>query len=296
MSPRVPNENNNLARGALLVIASSLIFAAMGAAIKVVSVHLPLEMVVFFRNFFGLISLSPWILHAGPLGIRTQRCWLHGVRTLAGLAGMYCFFYALGRLHLGEAVLLNFSAPLFIPVFALLWLRESVPNRLPWALAVGLAGIALILKPTIGILNPIALIGLASGIFTALVTVCIRDLSKTEPPERIVFYFGAFATLGSAIPLLWNWQTPDLTQWGLLMGIGLMATMAQVLVTRGIAQAPAGQLGPFSYATVVFAAVIGWVAWGEMLDGISLVGAMLVCIAGVLVLRSESSSQGTQAG
>ncbi len=283
----------NFARGALLVTASSGVFALMGAAIKLVSTHLPLEMIVFFRNFFGLIALSPWLIHAGRAGVATRRLHVHAVRTLSGLAAMYCFFYALAHLGLSEAVLLNFSAPLFIPLIALLWLREAVPPRLVWALGIGLVGITLILKPTMGGLSPVTLIGLASGVFAALATVGVRSLSRTEPPERIVFYFGAMGTLGSGIPVLWNWQTPDLRQWGILFGIGVLATMAQVLLTRGISHVPAGHVGPFSYSTVVFATLIGWLAWGELLDAFSLFGGVMVCAGGVLVLRGQRTTRTT---
>ncbi len=287
----VPAEKDNLTQGAFLIIASSALFAVMGAGIKAVSASLPVEMVVFFRNFFGLLTLSPWLLHAGASGIRTRRLPLHATRAISGLAAMYCFFYALGHLQLGEAVLLNFSAPLFIPLMALFWLGEPVPSRLHWALVIGLAGIVFVLKPTAGILRPIALIGLASGILVAVATVCVRDLSRTEPAERIVFHFGAWATLVSAIPLLWAWQSPTIGEWGILLLIGLLATLAQVLLTRGITKVPAGQVGPFSYLTVVFAGGIGWWAWGEMLDAFSLAGGLMVFAAGVIVLRGNRTAR-----
>lgn len=272
------------------MIASSVMFAFLGAAIKIVSTHVPLEMVVFFRNFFGLLALSPWLFRLGKSGLQTQRLPVHALRACFGLAAMYCFFYALAHLQLVEAMLLNFSAPLFIPLFALLWLRETLPPSVPWALGVGLLGIALILKPGIGILTPVALIGLISGVFAALAMVSVRSMSSTEPPERIVFYFSAMGTLVSGLPLLWSWHTPDLGQWGILLGIGVLATGGQVLLTRGITSAPAGQVGPFTYSTVVFATLLGWGAWGEMLDLVSLLGGLLVCAAGVLVLRGERTA------
>jgi drug/metabolite transporter (DMT)-like permease len=286
-------KKDNLARGACLVIASSAMFALMGAAIKTISPSVPFEMVVFFRNFFGLLILSPWMLHAGAGGIKTQRLHLHGLRTCSGLAAMYCFFYALGHLQLGEAVLLNFSAPLFVPLIAFFWLREAVPQALRWALVIGVLGIACILKPTPGIVDPVAFIGLASGIFAALATVTVRDLSKTEPPERTVFYFGAMGTLVSAVPLMWNWQTPDIQQLGTLLAIGALATAGQVFLTRGITNAPAGHVGPFAYSSVVFAAVIGWAVWGELLDVFSLLGGLMVGAAGVIVLRGDRTSRTT---
>ena len=280
---------DHLIRGACFVIASSLMFAMMGGLIKAVSGHLPLVVIVFFRNFFGLLLLSLWLWHTGKVGLHTHRLHLHGIRTLTGLAAMYCFFFTLGHLHLGEAILLNFTTPLFVPIIALFWLGETLPKKMWWAVGLGFAGIILILHPTESVFAPVALIGLASGMFAAVAMVGIRSLSHTEPPERIVFYFGAMATLISSLPLLWHWQTPAPAEWGALLAIGILAHLGQLFLTRGYALGPGGQISPFSYSSVVFGSAIGGIVWGERLDGFSLVGALTVGLAGILILRMGKS-------
>lgn len=296
MSVKEFGPHDGLGKGALLLVLASAMFAIMGAGIKTISPDLPVEMIVFFRNLFGLTCLAPWLLRAGAVGLATQRFPSHTVRTLSGLAAMYCFFFALGHLQLGEAVLLNFSAPLFIPPLALFWLREPVSRALLWALGVGLAGIILILKPTTGIINPVAVVGLLSGLFAAVATVSVRGLSRTEPAERIVFYFAALGTLASGVAVPWAWVTPDPTQWITLIGIGVFATGGQVFLTRGITLVPAARVGPLTYTSVVFAAVIGWAVWGELLDLVTLVGGALVCVGGVLVLRGQRSDRAIPEG
>lgn len=296
MSGKNFGRHDGLGKGALLVVLASAMFAIMGAGIKTISPALPVEMIVFFRNLFGLTCLAPWLLRAGAMGMATQRLPAHALRALSGLAAMYCFFFALGGLQLGEAVLLNFSAPLFIPLLALLWLREPVTRSLVWALVVGLAGIAFILKPTTGIINPVAVVGLLSGLFAAVATVSVRGLSRTEPPERIVVYFAALGTLVSGLPVPLAWVTPDPTQWVTLVMIGVFATGGQVFLTRGITLVPAAQVGPFTYSSVVFAAAIGWLVWGELLDLMTLLGGVLVCAGGVLVLRGQRSTRAIPEG
>ena len=113
-------------------------------------------MVVFFRSFFGLLALTPLLLWTGPKSLRTQYLRQHVTRALAGLAAMYCFFYAIGHLPLGEAMLLNYSSPLFIPFIARLWLGEPLPKGFAWAIGTGFVGIALILKPGSGFFAPAA--------------------------------------------------------------------------------------------------------------------------------------------
>lgn len=276
---------DNLPRGALLMLAAGALFAAAAAVVRHVSASLPNEMVVFFRSLIGLVALTPWLLHRGPRYFATRKLGAHLVRALAGLAAMYCYFFALGRLPLAEAVLLNYSSPLFIPLAALLWVGEGFSNRLWWPITLGFVGVALILKPGLSLLAPIAFIGLAAGIFSALAMAGIRRLTHTEPATRVVFYFSLVSALVSALPLAWAWRTPDPALWFELLLIGALSTAGQIVMTRAYAHAPAAQVGPFMYGTVVFAGLIGWVAWGEAPDGLSLAGALIVAAAGILTIR-----------
>lgn len=277
---------DNLKRGALYVVASGALFAGMGAIVRIASASLPNEMVVFFRSAMGLVVLLPWIWHVG-VSLKTRHLKFHLVRSLAGLTAMYCFFYAIAHLPLAEATLYNYSTPLWIPFIAYALLREPIPRRLAWDIGIGFTGIALILKPAFDGNGFPALVGVASGVFAALAMVGIRQLIRTEPASRIVFYFSLICTLVSAIPLLWTWRTPAPALWLLLLLMGVLASAAQLLLTRGYAHAPAAQVGPFIYSTVVFSALLGWLLWGDVFDTLSLLGAGLVCVGGVLAIRAS---------
>jgi len=279
------SRHDNLPRGALLMLAASLAFAAGGALIKQIAVTLPNEMVVFFRNLIGLLVLTPWFIGRGPRYFATRHLGNHVLRALTGVIAMYCYFYAIGHMPLAEAVLLNYTAPLFIPLVALLWLAEAFRPRLWWPILIGFAGIGLILKPGAALFAPVALIGLAAGIFSALSMIGIRRLTTTEPATRVVFYFALFSTLASAVPLVWAWQTPATEAWPALFLIGLISTAGQILITRAYGCAPAGQVGPFLYAIVVFAGLFGWAFWSELPDWLSLAGVLLVVFAGILTIR-----------
>ncbi len=129
------------------MVASAALFAAMGAGVKLAARELPNAMVVFFRNGVGLAVLLPLLLRKGLRGLHTRDVPGHIVRGLSGLASMYCFFYAIAHLRLADAVLLNQSVPLFIPLVGSLWLGERFPVRLWGVIGLGFAGILLILKP-----------------------------------------------------------------------------------------------------------------------------------------------------
>ena len=266
-------------------------FATMGVAVRFASAELPNEMVVFLRSFFGLIFLLPWIYHHKVISLATIRFYGHLSRSLAGLAAMYCFFYAIANLQLAEAILLNYTAPIFISVIALVWLGEKVSGKILLAIVTGFAGVCLILKPGYNVISQAAWIGLASGMLAALAMVSIRNLSTTEPTIRIVFYYSVITTVVSAIPLIWYWQTPDLQTLTIMVVAGLVASLGQLLLTYSYSHAPAARIGPYTYATVVFAAVYGWIFWSEKPDVLTLSGAVLVIFAGIIALHTRPVPQ-----
>jgi len=282
-------EPTPLLRAAGYALTASLLFTGMGVAVRYASADLPTEMVVFLRNLFGLFALLPWLIHVRGLNsLGTRRLPAHLYRASVGLAAMYCFFYAIAHLQLAEAVILNYSSPLFIALFALLLLGERANARLLAAIVIGLAGVALIVKPGTGVLSPAAIAGLASGVFVALAMVGIRHLSTTEPTHRIVFYFSLFSALISAVPLAWAWRMPGLEALIAMALAGIGATVAQLLLTRSYSLVPAAQIGPYTYSSVVFAALLGWLLWDEMPDAASFAGAALIVASGIITLRSGS--------
>lgn len=275
----------DLGRGALNMTLAALLFAGMGAAVKAASHELPNAVVVFFRNATGLLALLPWLLRAEAPGLGTRQLGGHLLRGLAGLAAMYCFFFAIAHMALADAVLLNYSLPLFLPVIERVWLEEPLPSGLGRPLAVGFLGVLLILRPGPGLFRPVALVGLLAALFGALAQVGVRRLTRTEPVTRIVFYFGLIASLVSALPLPWTWRAPRPATWGVLLATGVLATAGQLCLTRAYSLAPAGRVGPFIFTGVVFAGAIDWAVWGTLPDGFSLAGTLLVTAAAILALR-----------
>ncbi len=114
-------------------------------------------------------------------------------------------------------------------------------------------------------------------------------MSETELPETIVFSYSLICAAISAIPLLWAWQTPDATSIVMLVFIGAAATAGQFLLTRGYGMAPAAQVGPFVYTSVVFASIFGWVFWAESLDAFTIMGSALVFLSGVIAARAGNA-------
>lgn len=269
--------------GGVLVLCSALLFSGVGAIVKAVASGVSIEVIVFFRNAAAFAALIPYlIVIRRDLSLRTGCLRLHLLRATAGLSAMYTFFIAVKLLRLADAMLLSYTLPIFIPIIERFWLRERVTRRTQVAIALGFVGIVLILKPGSGLFQPAGLVGLASGILAAVAMVGIRRMAATEPVDRIIFYFTTFGTLVSAVPLAWAWVTPQAPLLWALAAMGVLAILAQMCLTRGYSMAPAGQVGPCNYGNVVFAALLGWVLWGETLDALTVAGAVLTCAAGVI--------------
>ena len=284
---------DNLARGALLLIAGELLLAIMAAMIKHLSLQgLPSELIVFARNALGLVFLFPILFSTGGLGqLRTQRIGLHLLRATTGVAAMFCFFYTIAHVALAEAILVKMTAPFFLPLTAMLWLGDRVTVRTWLAILLGFIGVAVIMRPGTGAFNPVLLIALLSAALMGVAKVSIRKMADTEPPRRIVFWFGAFSTLISAVPLLWVDIWPSATQFGWMLAIGLVATIAQICMTTAYQLASPGKVGVYNYTAVIWAASLGWLIWDERLHWTFLLGTLLIVSAGIWNLQKPRTMQ-----
>ena len=271
--------------GAFYMVASAVLFASMAASVRVASHELPNAPIVFFRHFIMLVFLLPWLVRQGRHALDTDDLRGHLVRGLAGVSAVACYFYAIARLRLADAVLLNQSMPLFIPLVERLWLREAIPRRLWGVLLLGFVGLLFILRPGTGVFEPAALVGLASAVLAAIAQVGIRRLTRTEPVTRIVFYFGLVASVVALPPALFTWRGPSPETWAVLLLMGIFATVGQLTLTRAYVHAPAARVGPFLYVGPVFAGALDWLLWGRLPDPLFVVGAVLVVAAATLALR-----------
>jgi len=278
----------DLRAGALYMVASALLFASMAASVRVAARELPNAPIVFFRHFIMVVFLLPWLWREGRHALETDDLRGHVVRGLAGVSAVGCYFYAIARLRLADAVLLNQSMPLFIPLVERAWLGARIPRRLWGVLALGFAGLVVILRPGSGVFEPAALVGVASAVFASVSQVGIRRLTRTEPTTRIVFYFGLVGSVVSLLPGAWWWKTPSAFTWAVLLMMGLFATVGQMTLTRAYLHAPAASVGPFLYVGPVFAGLLDWLIWDRLPDALFVAGALIVVLAATLALRIEA--------
>lgn len=284
---------SGLARGAVLIMASEFFLVCSGMVIKHLHGEVSTEQTVFFRNLFGLVLMLPWLWRSGGVQVLKTSCLhLHFVRALTGVIAMSCMYYAWARLPLAEAALLKQTMPFFVPIVAFFWMKERLSWHTVAAILLGFAGVILVLNPMQGegVFNVAVLAALAGAVLGGSTKVSIRRMrSGEEPARRVVFYFALFASLLSVIPAVLHWMPLGMVTLGWLILLGAFATLAQLLLTAAYGHAPAGQLGAFSYSSVVFAALLGWLLWDETLTLLAVMGMCVIITAGVLVMLGQRS-------
>jgi drug/metabolite transporter (DMT)-like permease len=273
------------------MVTAALLFAVMSVMVKLLSHGLPNAMVVFLRSALSLLVLLPPFVRSGFGQLRTRHLREHVLRGSVGMAAMYCFFFVIAKLGLAEALLLNYSLPLFIPLVERAWLGEPTPPGIWKPLSIGMLGLFLILKPGLQLFQPAALVGVLGALCAATAQVGVRRLTLSESVTKIVVYFAVCSTLIGLGPALLTWVTPSARSLPVIAAMVVAGTLAQLMMTRAYQLAPAAQVGPFIYASVAFAALFDWLLFARHPDALSSLGTALVIVAGVLALRGRLASR-----
>jgi drug/metabolite transporter (DMT)-like permease len=276
--------------GIALRVAAMALFAVMSAIIKWCGGHgVPVFQMVFFRSAFAFVPLGLYIWRTtGPRVLITRRPLGHLARASIGIIGMTCSFSAVQHLPLTAATALGFAAPLFMTALSAPVLGETVgPHR--WsAVAVGFLGVLIMVRPDPGQMNLIgAGFALGGAVASAGAMVTIREIGKTERGPTIVFYFtlGGVAVGLASLPFGWVLPSPDIL--ALLVVMGLIGGLGQMLMTEALRVAPVGVVAPFDYIQLIWASLIGFGVWGEVPQGATLAGAVVVAASGGYILWRE---------
>ncbi len=278
---------NQLLKGVLLVIFAEAVLVATGVLIRSVAEALSVAQLVFLRNAFGLLIMLPLVLGVKGISLKTTCIHLHLGRALVGVSAMSCLYYGWTHLPLGTAALLKQTAPLFMPLLALWFLKEKIHPVLFWALPIGFVGVALVLNPANSGLQLAVLIGLAGAVLGAQAKIFVRKMKDSEPSRRVVFYFSLFASLFSAPFAIQGWVALGWLELAGVIGIAALSTLAQLSMTKAYHSAPAGYLGPFTYSSVIIASLVGWFLWDETLATLTIVGMGLIVLGGVMTLKAK---------
>lgn len=287
-----PEHSHHPVLGILLKLASVLLLAGMAACVKGLGAAIPAGQVVFFRGSISLLVVAVVAWRSGGLERLKTRNWrAHASRSLAGTFSMFCWFAALGMIPLAEMTAISFTVPLFLTVLAMLLLGERIHAYRWTALAMGFAGVLVIVGPQLveargNALG--ALVGLTSSTTAAFALMFLRRMSGHEHVFTITFYFFLTATVCAALTMLFgNWRLPDATQWVLLGLTGVLGAFGQLLMTYSYRYAEASLIAPLDYVSMLVAVALGFYLFGEIPHVATWIGAPLVIAAGAIILWRE---------
>jgi drug/metabolite transporter (DMT)-like permease len=276
-------------QGALYMTFASAGFAVMNALIRLATAELEPLQVAFLRNVFALAFMMPWLMRAGIGGLRTEHLKLHILRGVTGIIAMVCWFTSIAYLPLSEAVALNFTVPLFATIAAALILREVVRARRWTATAIGFLGVIVILRPGFMEFTPVMALPIVAAAFMAVSVTFVKRLSNTENVAAIVLYQNLILTILSLVPAMIVWRWPSLTVWLCAIGVGAMAALAHLALTRAYTKADASAIIVFDYTRLPFVALIAWMLFGELADIWTWVGAGIIAGSSIYIARREAA-------
>lgn len=276
------------ARAALLMLGSTLAFGIMAVAIRLATAYVPTEEVAFFRNGFGLLALLPMLLRSGQPPLRTQQLPRYFVRSAVGLGSMLCGFWAIGHLPLSQAISLSYSTPLFVTIAAVLWLGETVRARRWAAVICGFIGVLVIVRPGQAGFEAGTLVAVLAAVLSAVVAIQIKQLTRIDGANTVVFYTYVFWVPMSLVPALFVWVWPSGIAWLWLAATGVFGTLGQLLWTRALRLGEVSALTPISFMQLPLVAVFGWLLFGETLDRWTVIGAAIILGSNAYIAHREA--------
>jgi S-adenosylmethionine uptake transporter len=275
----------------LWMLFAAFVFAFMGVCVKLASEHYSISEIVMYRGAIGMIFLLVMTRVRGGT-MATPLPWHHLRRGVAGVASLWLWFYAVSKLPLASAMTLNYMSPVWMALMLLVISWKHGKSLFTWglgsAIAASFIGVLLLLQPSFqaNLIGPI-LLGLLSGILSALAYLQVRQLGLMGEPEyRVVFYFSAMGFLvgfgGHTVSEQFNWHAHTAKGIALLLAVGLCATIAQIAMTRAYRLGHPLVTANLQYSGIVFSSIWGIIVWQDLLGVTSWLGIIVILVSGMV--------------
>ncbi len=267
-------------------MASSFLFALQSAGIKSLSPRLDIWQIIFLRSAMLALFVLPFALH--QRAVATRRIGAHFGRAVIGLSGFITYVYAITHAPLADVTALGFTKVIFTVLLAIALFGEVVGWRRWLAVLVGFAGVVIMVRPGSAPLDPALMAALANAVLSAGIVMTLKQLSRTEAPETIVFYFGLFSTALMAIPAALTWVEPTPREWLILLVLSLISAAAQSLSVRGWAVGEASVMAPLGYFHLIYAGALGFFLFGEIPDFWAIAGSAVIVASTLYITLREA--------
>ena len=277
----------NLSFNKLNLVFASFFFSLMTLCVKNIDKRITIYELVFFRSFLSLM-ITLFIIklkNIDPLGNNKPLLILRGV---LGTLALVCIFYAIRNMPLSISTVIQYTYPIFISIFAGIFINEKITRNLVFALIIGWIGILVILNPNqlsninVEIEKISILAAFLGSIFTALAYVTVKKLSFSEDVYVIIEYFPLVSFLTLLPIVLINWVTPNWNEIVWIICIGLFTQLGQTFLTIGLKNLPASEASTINYLQVLFGSIWGVLFFSEIININFLLGALLVLLGTII--------------
>ena len=271
------------------MLAAVASFSLMDAGMKLLSAHYPPLQVTLLRGAASLPFVLAWVLAtAGPRSIVPVRWGLHLLRGVLGMAMIGCFVFALKRMPLSTAYTIYFVAPLLVAALSVPLLGERVGPRRWTAIAIGLVGVIVVLRPGAdGLVSLPGLMVLLAATAYAVAAVTVSLLTRTDTPQSMVVWFLLIMAVGAGVAAIPGWVPLRLEHAWLILGMGLAGALGQVALTAAFMRGDASMIAPLEYTGLVWVIGWDWLLWRTLPDAWTWVGAAIIVASGLYRLRRE---------
>ncbi len=293
-TPQASTHRENVVLGMAAGVGAHFMFSIMVMLAKLLSENHSVIEIAFYRNLVGSL---PFLFIVYALGRRdilklNTKPFLVGLRAVLGTVSLIITFLAYSLMPLADTTALLFTSSLFVPVLAVIVLKEHVGPYRWFAVLVGFAGVIVMTRPTGDVYVLGISVALTAAFLHAVLQIILRYLGRYESPETVSFYFFVIGTVvtGAAMPFVAH--TPSISEIPLLLGVGLSGAAAQWMLSTAYKNAPAAVVTVFNYTSIIWATLFGWMIWNEWPVTAVIAGAIIVVASNMLIIWRESRQRG----
>ncbi|MDC0073789.1 DMT family transporter [Alphaproteobacteria bacterium] len=275
-------------KGIIWALLSALFMSGMATLIKILGEDMSSFQIAWFRAFFGLIILFPFVYKAGGLKVlKTKKLGMHFLRSSLGALAMISGFYAVTVLPLTLITSIGFSRPLFMVPLAIIFLNEVVRARRWSATIIGFLGVLIVIRPSEGI-EMAVIIGLFSSFMVAMSMIVTKKMTSYESPLAMMFFQGVFGSIITFIPCLYFWTSISIKEFLLLFLLAFFGTISVNFMIRALKISDATIVAPIEYVRIIFASIIGFYVFFEIPSIYTFLGSFVIICSTVYIAFRDS--------
>ena len=273
--------------GIFWMCMATLISSISGGMVRELAGQIPTMELVFFRNLIALIVLVPIVWRQGVGLPSKSQIPVYALRVLFAYSAMVLLFFALARMPIADVYALQYTIPLFTILLAVIVLKQHADIHSWGACFIGFLGTLIVMRPGIIEVTLASMAALTTAFMHAGSNTTIKILARRDNPEVITLWTNFGMLPLALIPTLFLWVTPTITQWPLVIGIGIVSSIGGYCFTRSVSAADARIVQPFQFSRMIFAAAIGWIMFSELPDLWTWIGAAVIFAASYYLVFRE---------